>query len=1346
MEGVIGSTSSADLLFICLGVWGIIKCHKIAKRETTCKKCVYGLGITLIGLLIPFTNVIFKSAKLISLGLVYFTMVASLIVLICGAVIASIGLVEYKHHPEYKQGKGQAITAIILSILIVGFYSFGMYKSITERDKIPMRSQMPQPVNLLQKFEDLNFQFRIPDRSWAQMDAKKVNPATTFAMLNGREKIFFMIVAEKGGVDLEFNSSSLAEIYKANLKSVATRVNFSKEEIQEVNGLKGIRFSAKAVISGRNISYRVWVCEHNGYFYQLVASGLTYNKKIEEFGDKLISNFRQLDKDRVIYSEMYKPYESFTSDTFAYRVNLKGASWKQWDELEESYPNAETGGLMTDGTSFFIIPFYYGSQGPSLDVLTDIFMNAFDIRFPGKKIENLKRIKEAGMEGYRFRTKVVLESGSYVLDNKVLKGKYCGYLVTVFIPGKEPVKNPGVDQVYAALTFLPQKRSHRKQWKRVTEGFSPRMKVAHSIHYNQWGITLLDSKQISKSLGLLKTAAQLNPGDHVIVENLLSNYNQMHQYKEGIAYLDSLASLPKENQGVRSWKAFFYAQLQRRDEAVKIYDRLFAEDYRNDDDFIQYIQVLKVLRKWDRAAAAFEKYLKKGDSLKIRLEQSRFLYAQKKYRDAIELLNKLQKDIPFNVSIAYYLIDNYSALNEYKEGLEVCRKIIDNGFASKDAFYEKGNLEYNLKWYRKAKESYEKALKYSPKDKIVKADLKYVSALLGEGDNSMIKDAISPVVMPAAVAKNLPSLDARPADPGYSAYYISKVHGIHYQAGKRMKCTREERIKVLNASGVSRFSTLQVKFDPIYEKVFVNKLDVYGSAGKIISRGKPSDYYVLDTPGGETASHKKTLHMPVPHLVPGATIHLTWSREKSGKYEEFPFYNVIFSSDLPVLFSAWYVTGDVHKLTHKSINGIETETFDKGMSWYMKNPPLYHWEPNQTEYTRFLPVLWLNEAAITWKTIGQRYLEDIREKMQPEPPVAALARKLTQGKQTNRQKIAALARHLQEKYTYKAIEFGERSYIPNKASRTIANKYGDCKDHALLFHQLLKALDIPSYLVLVNLSDEIKPDLPSFRQFDHVIVFIPGDKVGGFFDTTDKNLDLQVGIPSGLGGKYALILNPGNFELVKIPAYKPGSTSVVIRKNVRIMNPRESEVRETVKVTGYSAASLRRYLKSMETGKHSDWAYRFMSQYIGMWELKNMRIKGIDDNTQPVSVELDYKLTGPPRVPAAWEAYYLEITAVKDRKTPFRLYYPFHLTSTCKVQAPTGYELDTRDNANKPGKEQEAFGTWQSTVKDSSQNLDIQLNFKLVPGEYQSRFYARYTNMMNNAAKAIKIDFKCRKK
>lgn len=1353
-EGIMSTDGPSGLMILAavLVGSGIIKCVQITKRETTCSKCVYGLISTLAAILLGIFLPVSKSMMLDSPGLFLLQSIIWLLALVTGVVLSIIGLVEYKQHTEYTQGRAQAYWAIVLSLALLIIIGIGLYSGMTKarqsRDKISAEYKLPDTGDLLRTFEDLNFQFNIPDNTWAEMNAKKINSDVVFAMINAHKKVFFMIIAEDGGLDLDITSESLAELARSHLNSLTGSAVYSKQETLEVNGLKGITFSGDTTYRKQQVSYRYWVCSHNGYLYQMFVYGSTRIKAtVNKVGKALFQQFKQLDPDKVIYTSENVLYESFSSPIFNYTVDLKNTGWRNWDNLEEDFKEAETGGLQMDDSWFLVLPFYFGENEPSAEELNWLMARQLNIEFPGKHILNLEPLEKEGMKGHRFQCKQVLEGEPFHYYVQVLKGKSWGYMVALGLPENKADPLAEMKQLFDALTVSGREPFTGQKGKIDLKALLPdRERENHAHLYNGLGLWAHENKQYTKAIPLFKIAARLDPKVPVYVCNVLTAANELYKYKEGLEYLETVPQPMLKNPDVRSWKAAFLSSLDREDEAIALYDLLFSEDYVHDDDFLLYAQLLEGKKQWTRTEAAYERYLQKNNSLKLRLEQSRMLYRQKKYREAVTLLKEQMKERGFNASIAYQLIYNYKALGEYREGLRVCQQLIGRDLASRDAYYEKGNLEYYLKRYEETKQSFEKALSYSPDDEELKEDLKHISALLGEGDNSSVKNAIAPIGMPKILKEKLPSLTAPSPQPGSSAYYISDVTGIRYKEGEPSKHTKESCIKVLDATGVARFSTLKVDFNPIDEKVFVNLLEVRGKDGDVISRGNPSDFYILSRADTDTASHDQTLHIPVAHLVPGAIIRFAYTREKLYKEEEFPFLSTQFSSSTPMVFSAQYIVGDVSRLVYHLNGDVSQESFDNGLLWYVENAVQYDWEPNPVLYSRLYPGVRVNDSRMRWQAAGEEYFGSIKEKLDTEPAVTELAAELTRGQQNKDAKIAALWRHMQESYTYKAIGFGKRARIPNKGSQTIINKYGDCKDHSVLFRQLLTAAGIPSHLTLVNLDDDIREDMPSIDQFDHMIVYLPGENKdpGRFLDCTDKNLGLAVGPPAYLGKKTALILDPSNIRLEKVPDYPAGSSSLTVRRSIRVPVPDRMEVGETVTFGGYTASFMRGYLKTVEARNRDEWAYRLMSRYMDTWTLKQFRIKNLKDNSKPLVITLEYVMSGTPETPNAWEKYYLEDTGVKERKTPFLIQYPFRLVSRSIVQASPGIRLKVAGDSSNPGKEKQPYAVWRNNRKATPSRLDFDLECTLIQGEYKASTYSTYVDMMNRAARSMAVLIKIR--
>jgi len=65
------------------------------------------------------------------------------------------------------------------------------------------------------------------------------------------------------------------------------------------------------------------------------------------------------------------------------------------------------------------------------------------------------------------------------------------------------------------------------------------------------------------------------------------------------------------------------------------------------------------------------------------------------------------------------------------------------------AHFLKGRSELGLKWYREAKASFETAAKLAPANKDIASYLDYVSGLVGEGSNTLLKEPIEMVACSA---------------------------------------------------------------------------------------------------------------------------------------------------------------------------------------------------------------------------------------------------------------------------------------------------------------------------------------------------------------------------------------------------------------------------------------------------------------------------------------------------------------------------------------------------------------------------------------------------------------------
>ncbi len=1326
---------------------GIAKCVKIAKRETTSRVCVYALMMSLIGLLISFAfqEIRFSGpqARLYRFALA----VLCLSTFLSAVIIGIIGLAQYSAHDTFRQGRKQAIGAIVLSLIFISIAGFGGYNTFKERNAATGFPTPQATAAGITQLDDLNFQYESPGKPYVVLDPGTLSKDASFAMLRKSPLLYFTIIAEKIGFEGADQTERIVKIVQANMQSTATQCRFSDQKPYEVNGLKGIRYRAEAQVKGIMLSYAFWVIEKNGYSYQLLTFGKIKDRdQVWQESEKLFANFKQIEPDRVYYADGSQPFGSFTSDLFGYSLDLRRTPWMRLEKVAEQYPEAEVGAKIGEDAAAIVVPVFYADDRPGLEAFFESMLKIVGFDYPVNAIKNRRSIQVAGMSGYDLRYGFDSDSKKYEMRCKILSGAHYGYLAAAWVAVNSPDKEKLFDQFFSPLHFTPPTAGSF-----TANMLSEPQKQAQARIINQIGLYYYRSKVYNTALRYFKTASRTLPEKTIYLSNCLDSFNQLGQNAEALVFLNQNKGYRHENPDLLSWEAWHLKQTGQIDRALTIYERLFSGDYKIEEDFNIYSQLLAEQKQWEKLEKAYGSYVKKSDTIEFRLQHAKLLQEHGNHNGAIRILQALQDEVPLNSKIAFPLIQNYNAVGQPRKSLEISQALIAKGLGSADAYYYKGDAEYRLKWYRKAKQSLEKALALAPQDNDIKDYIQQVSARLGQGNNTSVKSPIEQVALPEIIRKKLPSIDTAQQQGGFDSYYLNIIDGFTFTTGEEYRHTTYKRIKVLDASGVSRFSTLQMRFNPLFEEIYVNELIVRDEIGRVVSRGDPDDFYTIDTQKDQMATYDRTLCVPVPNLQPGYTIEITSTKKTISAPKSFPFERTIIGASRPVLLGAVFCTGDTDALRFRQTNIAAPIQIPEGLVWLLENPPIYRWEPSMVDYETFMAVVLLGNADQTWEQLGKGYLAKIKDKLILDDATRNLAKRLVENDPTTTAKIASLARYVQTQYAYKAIEFGSRGLIPNSADLTIKNKYGDCKDHALLLHQLLQAVSIPSHLALVNTESDIADPLPSLDQFNHMILFVPSDQGGRFFDMTDKDLDPWLSAPAGLANRASLVLDPQHIHFGRIPAYS-NNNGLSSRRDIEIMAGGDLHVTENVRFNGYTAGFMRGELKSVEKAKMQGWLQDIISNYESSARLVSFHLSNLFDNSQALVLDLSYEIKGRPRTfadrlnfrsPGVWEHYYLDVQPREARMRSFEITYPFSLQTKVSIKAPSGYVFE--DVPDDGSKGQAAFGKWHVRIDPTTSKIHQEFACSLASGVFGPEKYSDYHDMMVRAVGSISQDLTCEK-
>ncbi|TWB43383.1 transglutaminase superfamily protein [Nitrospirillum pindoramense] len=162
---------------------------------------------------------------------------------------------------------------------------------------------------------------------------------------------------------------------------------------------------------------------------------------------------------------------------------------------------------------------------------------------------------------------------------------------------------------------------------------------------------------------------------------------------------------------------------------------------------------------------------------------------------------------------------------------------------------------------------------------------------------------------------------------------------------------------------------------------------------------------------------------------------------------------------------------------------------------------------------------------------------------QVTPKIQEQADSITAGVTDRRQQAERIYAWVSSHIRYVGLELGQGSVIPHAADAVLANGYGDCKDHAVLFGALLKAKGIASEVVLINGSNGYTlPKHPSLLPLNHAITWLPEFKL--YADTTAGVAPFGV-LPFPEYGKPVVHATTAGHALRQVPVLAAGSGTQV---------------------------------------------------------------------------------------------------------------------------------------------------------------------------------------------------------
>jgi transglutaminase-like putative cysteine protease len=249
------------------------------------------------------------------------------------------------------------------------------------------------------------------------------------------------------------------------------------------------------------------------------------------------------------------------------------------------------------------------------------------------------------------------------------------------------------------------------------------------------------------------------------------------------------------------------------------------------------------------------------------------------------------------------------------------------------------------------------------------------------------------------------------------------------------------------------------------------------------------------------------------------------------------------------------------------------------LKWRVAGKPFVAEEPGAVSSSDWGPMIAFSSFD-SWHAYGRQVFVGADPKSHPTPDVDKLAEEITRGISDRRLQAAAIYDWVARNIRYFQVVLGRGGMVPHDTAFILANRYGDCKDHASLMRALLLSKGIESEFVLINSGAKAYKafDVP-LPTFDHMILYVP--EFDRYVDPTVAVGSFQA-LPASLSDRPVLRVGANGSVQARTPVLTPDSNSVELVAEATIRDDGSIVGRNKVIARGTAALGARGTMRQFE--------------------------------------------------------------------------------------------------------------------------------------------------------------------
>ena len=447
-------------------------------------------------------------------------------------------------------------------------------------------------------------------------------------------------------------------------------------------------------------------------------------------------------------------------------------------------------------------------------------------------------------------------------------------------------------------------------------------------------------------------------------------------------------------------------------------------------------------------------------------------------------------------------------------------------------------------------------------------------------------------------------------------------------------------IKILNERGKEAFAETGIDYDSTYEKVELEYARTIKPDGQVVEVGKRHIRDVSKYLNFPLYSNSRVYIISFPEITTGAVIEY---KVKILRSQLLNKKDVVLSYPLetsePIIAANFILRLPKEKTAHLKIINERYNNFQAQLTpriqekegyriytWQFKDIPQIVPELNMPPQSQINPAI-LISTFDHWQEIYEWWWSLAKDKIKADDAIKNQIQQLIKNKNSQEEKIKAIYNFCAQEIRYVAVEYGQAGYEPHYASDIFKNKYGDCKDQAILLVTMLQEAGFSAWPVLIPTREHyaINEDFPT-ALFNHCIAAVQLQERIVFLDPTAETCSFD-DLPADDQGRGVFICKEKTYAIQKTPLYPAEHNLIRQQCNLKVNRDETVTGQKVIFGTGiYNQAQRYWLVYTQPEMVELKLKEKIQELSIGA-QLEKYKIENLQNLNQPVV--LSYAFNGP---------------------------------------------------------------------------------------------------------------------